>query len=127
MYSDLDISNYSLLLYMKYLRKLSPTIGSMGYLTAGQQLQVPSWHTEGGFVSFEPFSIFSRAFGWRLCRIVVLPQIETQAYGANSITSRGSIPWNAFTDDIKACTNMAASEKKVIGWKRESCNCKLCR
>ena len=46
---------------------------------------------------------------------------------ANSITFRGSILWNALNHGIKACTNMAAFNKKVIGWKGESCNCKLCR
>jgi len=55
----------------------------------------------------------------------VLPQIKTQTHIANSITFRGSILWNALTNDIKACTNVAAFKKKVIGWKVESC--KLCR
>ena len=32
---------------------------------------------------------------------LMLPQVKTQAYGENSITFRGSILWNALTDDIK--------------------------
>ena len=49
----------------------------------------------------------------------MLLQIKTQTYGAKSITMRGSILWNALTDDINACTNMAAFKKKVIGWKEK--------
>ena len=59
--------------------------------------------------------------------LVVLPQIEAQTCGANSIIFGGSILWNALTDDIKACTNMAAFKQKVVGWKEEICNCKLFR
>jgi len=44
---------------------------------------------------------------------------KTQTHGANSITFRGSILWNALTDDIKAFTNMAAFKKKIRSWKGE--------
>ena len=58
-------------------------------------------------------------YNLRTKNLVVLPQIKTQTYGANSITFRGSILLDALTDDIKACTNMAALKKKIIGWKGE--------
>ena len=61
----------------------------------------------------------------RTKNLVMLPQIKTQTYGTNSITFRGSILWNAIIDDTKDYTNVAAFKKKVIGWKGESCNCKL--
>ena len=66
-------------------------------------------------------------YNLRIKNLAVLPQVYTQTCGAHSITFRGSILWNALTDDIKVCTNMTALKKKVIRWKWESCNCKLCR
>ena len=51
--------------------------------------------------------------------LVMLPQMKTQTYGVNSITFRGSILWNVFTDDIKTYDNVAAFKKDVIVWKGE--------
>jgi len=72
------------------------------------------------------FNVKQVEYNLRTKNLVVLPQIKTQTYGANSITFRGSILWNALTDDVKGCTNMTAFKRKVIGWRGESCNCKLC-
>ena len=46
--------------------------------------------------------------------LVMLPQIKTQTYGEKLDYFRGSILWNALTDYIKACTNVAAFKKKVM-------------
>ena len=73
------------------------------------------------------FNVKQVQYNLRTKNLVVLPHIETQTYGANSITFRGNILWNALSEDTTACTNVAAFKKKIIGWQGESCNCKLCR
>ena len=55
MSSDLDISNYSVLSYMRYLWKRIPTTDTVCYLTAEKQLRVPSCNTEGVSGFFEPY------------------------------------------------------------------------
>jgi len=62
------------------------------------------------------FNVKQVEYNLRIKNLVVLPQIKTQPYRANSITFRGSILWNALTNDIKAGTNVAAFKKKVIGY-----------
>ena len=73
------------------------------------------------------FNVKQVEYNLKTKNLVMLPQIMTQTYGTNSIKFRDIILWNALTDDMKACTNVAALEKKVIRWKGESCNCKSCR
>jgi len=63
------------------------------------------------------FNVKQVEFNLRTKNLVFLLQAKTQPYGTSSITFRGSFLWNALTDDIKACTNMAAFKKKIIGWK----------
>ena len=66
-------------------------------------------------------------YNLRTKNLVMLPQIKTQKYGINSIAFRGSILWNALSDNIKTSENVAAFKKKIIGWKGGNCNCRLCR
>ena len=60
------------------------------------------------------FNVKQVEYNLRTKNLVVLPKIKAQTCGANSITCRGSILWNVLTDQIKACTNMAAFKKKII-------------
>ena len=66
-------------------------------------------------------------YNLRTKNLVMLPQIKTLKYGINSIAFRGSILWNALSDDIKTSENVAGFKKKIIGWKGKNCNCRLCR
>ena len=36
------------------------------------------------------------------------------SHGVNSVTFRGSILWNALTDDITTCDNVVAFKKKML-------------
>ena len=65
------------------------------------------------------FSVKQVGYNLRTKNLMMLPQIKTQTYGVNSITFRGSILWNALSDDIKTCDNVVAFRKKVIAWKGE--------
>ena len=73
------------------------------------------------------FNVKPVEYNLRTENLVILPQIKTQTHGVNSITFRGSILWNALSDDIKTCDNVVAFKKKVIAWKGEICSCRLCR
>ena len=59
--------------------------------------------------------------------MVVLPRIRTQTHGINSVTFRGSILWNALTDETKICENVVAFKKKIVVWKGEKCRCSFCK
>ena len=71
------------------------------------------------------FNVKQVEYNLRTKNLVVLPQVKTQKYGANSIKFRGSILWNALSEDTTAYTNVAAFKKIIMSWKGESCNCKL--
>ena len=65
-------------------------------------------------------------YNLRIKNLVKLPQIKTHAFGTHSLTFRGSILWNALSDDMKICKNVAAFKKKIKTWKGANCSCELC-
>ena len=55
-----------------------------------------------------------------------MPQIKTHTLGTHSLTLRGSLLWNALSDDIKNYKNITAFKKKIKTWQGANCSCKLC-
>ena len=72
------------------------------------------------------FSTKKVEYNLRIKNLVKLPQIKTHTFGTHSLTFRGSILWNALSDDMKICKNVAAFKKKIKTWKGANCSCKLC-
>ena len=46
-----------------------------------------------------------------LCK---LPSVSSQRYGINSLSFRGSLLWNALSDDLKLTTSLVKFKKKYV-------------
>ena len=57
-----------------------------------------------------------------LCK---LPKIK-KLYGSESLSFRGSLPWNTLSDKIKRSPSLAAFKNQIKLWTVNKCTCKLC-
>ena len=52
-------------------------------------------------------------YGLRSSELCKIPSVNTQRYGINSLSFRGSLLWNALSDEIKLTTS-AKNFKKIV-------------
>ena len=62
----------------------------------------------------------------RVKDLLQLPTARTVLNGFNSIVFRGSIPWNAISDEIKSSQSIASLKRKIKSWNGDDCNCNTC-
>ena len=62
----------------------------------------------------------------RIKDILVLPKALTTSFGINSISFRGSIPWNSTPEVIKSNNAVFAFIKNIKNWCGVVCNCNIC-
>ena len=58
--------------------------------------------------------------------LLQLPKARTVLNGLNSIVFRGSILWNAISDEIKSSQSIASFKLKIKSWNGDDCNCNIC-
>ena len=59
-----------------------------------------------------------------LCR---LPQAQTNRYGLDSLSFRGSLPWNTLKDEVKRASTLTTFKKSIVKWNGKSCNSLICK
>ena len=59
-----------------------------------------------------------------LCR---LPQAQTNRYGLDSLSFRGSLLWNTLKDEVKRAGTLTEFKKSIVKWDGKSCNCLICK
>ena len=59
------------------------------------------------------FSTKEVEYNLRIKNLVEMPQIEARTFGTHSLTFSGSLLWNALSDDIRNCKNIAAFKKNL--------------
>ena len=62
----------------------------------------------------------------RVKDLLQLPTARTVLNGFNSIVFRGSILWNAISDEIKSSQSIASFKRKIKSWNGDYCNCNIC-
>ena len=55
-----------------------------------------------------------------------LPKARTVLNGLNSIVFRGSILWNAISDEKKSSPAIDSFKVKIKSWNGDNCNCNIC-
>ena len=58
-----------------------------------------------------------------LCK---LPSVSSQRYGINSLSFRGSLLWNALSDDLKLTTSLVKFKQEIRCWDGNICTCYIC-
>ena len=58
-----------------------------------------------------------------LCKI---PSVNSQRYGISSLSFRGSLLWNALSDEVKLATSINNSKKETQQWDGRNCKCHIC-
>ena len=58
-----------------------------------------------------------------LCK---LPSVSSQRYGINSLSFRGSLLWNAPSDDLKLTTSLVKFKEEILCWDGNNCTCYIC-
>ena len=58
-----------------------------------------------------------------LCR---LPQAQTNRYGLDSLSFRGSLLRNTLKDEVKRAGTSATFKNLMMKWDSKSCNCLIC-
>ena len=56
-----------------------------------------------------------------------IPSIRTLSYGTESISFRGSHPWNSLQNSYKECDSLHVFKSKIRPWNGSGCMCKLCK
>ena len=59
-----------------------------------------------------------------LCKI---PSVNSQRYGISSLSFRGSLLWNALSDEVKLATSINNFKKEIQQWDGRNCKCHICR
>ena len=59
-----------------------------------------------------------------LCR---LPQAQTNRYGLDSLSFRGSLLWNTLKDKVKRAGTLTKLKKSIVKWDGKSCSCLICK
>ena len=59
-----------------------------------------------------------------LCR---LPQAQTNRYGLDSLSFRGSLLWNTLKDEVKRAGTLTKFKKSIMKWDGKSCNYLICK
>ena len=59
-----------------------------------------------------------------LCR---LPSAQSQRYGLNSISFRGSLLWNALHDELKTADTLRSFKTGIKEWDGKGCRCLICK
>ena len=54
------------------------------------------------------------------------PQRSSQRYGINSLSLRGSLLWNALSDDLKLTTSLVKFKIEIRCWDGNNCTCYIC-
>ena len=62
----------------------------------------------------------------RVKDLLQLPTTRTVLSGLNSIVFRGSILWNAISDEIKSSQSIASFKRRIKSWNGDDYNCNIC-
>ena len=62
----------------------------------------------------------------RVKDLLQLPTARTVLNGLNSIVLRGSILWNAISNEVKSSQSIASFKRKFKSWNGDDCNCNIC-
>ena len=65
-------------------------------------------------------------YGLRISELCKIPSVNTQCYGINSLLFRGSLLWNALSDEIKLTTSSKSFKKEIRHWDGKNCTCHIC-
>ena len=65
-------------------------------------------------------------YNLRVKDLLQLPTARTVLNGFNSIVFKGSILWNAISDEIKSSQSIASFKRKIKSWNGDDCNCNIC-
>ena len=58
---------------------------------------------------------------YRTKEICKIPSVSSQRYGINSLSFRGSLLWNALSDDLKFTTSLLNFKKEIRCWDGNNC------
>ena len=61
----------------------------------------------------------------RVKDLLELTRARTNLNGLNSIVFRGSILWNAISDETKSSQSIASFKLKIKSWNGDDCNCNI--
>ena len=67
------------------------------------------------------------SYNLRIQNLYKLPQIKTLGYGQESLSFRGSLPWNTLDDSVKNEPTLSDFKKRIKDWAGDKCTCKICR
>ena len=65
-------------------------------------------------------------YNLRTKEICKLPSVSSQRYGINSLSFRGSLLWNALSDDLKLTTSLVKFKQEIRCWDGNICTCYIC-
>ena len=65
-------------------------------------------------------------YGLRSSELCMIPSVNYQRYGINSLSFRGSLLWNALSDEIKLTTSTKNFKKEIRHWDGKSRTCHIC-
>ena len=56
-----------------------------------------------------------------------LPQAQTNRYGLDSLSFRGSLLWNTLMDEVKRPGTLTKFKNSIVKWDGKACNCLICK
>ena len=65
-------------------------------------------------------------YGLRISELCKIPSVNTQCYGINYLSFRGSLLWNALSDEIKLTTSTKSFKKEIQHWDGKNVTCQIC-
>ena len=65
-------------------------------------------------------------YGLRSSELCTIPSVNSQRYGINSLSFRGSLLWNALSDEVKLTTSAKNFKKEILHWDGKNCTCHIC-
>ena len=55
-----------------------------------------------------------------------IPSVNFRRYGISPLSFRGSLLWNARSDEIKLATSINSFKKEIQQWDGRNCKCHIC-
>ena len=72
--------------------------------------------------------LYKKDVPYNLCsnELCKFPSVNSQRYGISSLCFRGSLLWNALSDEVKLATSINNLKKEIQQWDGRNCKCHIC-
>ena len=76
---------------------------------------------------WEYFAEKDKTYNLRTKVLSRLPQAQTNRYGLDSLSFRGSLLWNTLKDEVKRAGTLKKFKRSILKWECKSMNFLICK